>query len=55
MKTKTKSVPKRPEPVRTLPVPPRGGDTTSDQADGATGESTPKTEPADGHLGATED
>ena len=35
--------------------PARGGNTTSDQADGATGENTPDKDRNDEHLGATEE
>ena len=43
------------ERARTPPGPPRGGNTTSDQADGATGKNDSTTERHDEHEGATED
>ena len=60
VKTKTTPTPVRNEPTPTPPGPPRGGNTTSDQADGATGKPEPTTdrdvehERAGEHEGATE-
>ena len=58
---KTKATPAPAHRESTPPGPPKGGNTTSDQADGATGKTDPNTDPraerggANEHEGATED
>jgi hypothetical protein len=54
VKTEATPTAVRREPIDTPPGPPRGGETTSDQADGATGKTDSTVDPAGEREGAIE-